>query len=66
MRKKFPFPIKAIQLPPRTPKLNGHVEKANKTYMEEFYEVQKLDLSLEEYNRQLGRVAFIYNSLRPH
>jgi transposase InsO family protein len=90
MRKKFPFPIKAIQidggsefkkffeeecekrgillfvLPPRSPKLNGHVERANKTHREEFYEVEEVDLSLEEHNRQLERWAYVYNYIRPH
>jgi transposase InsO family protein len=90
MRKKFPFPIKAIQidggsefkkffeeecekrgillfvLPPRSPKLNGHVERANKTHREEFYEVEEVDLSLEEHNLQLERWAYVYNHIRPH
>jgi transposase InsO family protein len=77
LRKKFPFPIKAIQidggsefrdqfeeacrrrdillfeLPPNSPKLNGRVERANRTHREEFYEVYDVDLNLEEHNRQL-------------
>ena len=77
LRKKFPFPIKAIQidggsefrdqfeeacrgkkillfeLPRSSPKLNGRVERANRTHREEFYEVYDIDLSLEEHNRQL-------------
>jgi transposase InsO family protein len=90
MRKKFPFPIKAIQidggsefkkffeeecekrgillfvLPPRSPKLNGHVERANRTHREEFYEVEEVDLSLEEHNSQLERWSYVYNYIRPH
>jgi hypothetical protein len=31
--------IKLFVLPPRSPKLNGHVERAHKTHAEEFYEV---------------------------
>lgn len=31
--------IKLFVLPPRTPKLNGHVERAQRTHTEEFYEV---------------------------
>lgn len=31
--------IKLFALPPRNPKLNGHVERANRTHTEEFYQV---------------------------
>ena len=31
--------IKLFVLPPRSPKLNGHVERAQRTHTEEFYEV---------------------------
>jgi len=30
--------IKLFVLPPRSPKLNGHVERAQRTHTEEFYE----------------------------
>jgi transposase InsO family protein len=90
LRKKFPFPIKAIQidggsefkdqfeeacrrrgillfeLPPHSPKLNGHVERSNRTHREEFYEVEEVELSLEEHNRQLERWEYVYNYIRPH
>jgi len=90
LQKKFPFPIKAIQidggsefkkhfeeecdkreillflLPARSPKLNGHVERANRTHREEFYEVEEVSLSLEEHNRQLERWEYVYNYIRPH
>jgi len=90
LRKKFPFPIKAIQidggsefkdqfeeacrrqdillfeLPPQSPKLNGHVERANRTHREEFYEVEDVALSLEEHNRQLEKWQYVYNYIRPH
>lgn len=90
LRKKFPFPIKAIQidggsefrdqfeeacrgkeillfeLPPNSPKLNGRVERANRTHREEFYEVYDVDLNIEEHNRQLEEWAFTYNCIRPH
>jgi len=70
LRKKFPCPIKAIQidggsefkdqfeeeckakkiplfvLPLKSPKLNGHVERSNRTHREEFYEVYDVDLNL--------------------
>ena len=33
------YGIKLFVLPPRSPKLNGYVERANRTHTEEFYEV---------------------------
>jgi len=39
-----------FELPPRSPKLNGHVERANRTHREEFYKVEEVDLSIEEHN----------------
>jgi len=30
--------IKLFVLPPRSPKLNGYVERAHRTHLEEFYE----------------------------
>lgn len=53
-------------LPPSSPKLNGHVERANRTHREEFYEVEEVDLSLEGHNRQLERWEYVYNHIRPH
>ncbi len=48
------------------PKMNGHVERANRTHREEFYEVEKVDLSPEEHNRQLERWEYVYNYIRSH
>jgi len=53
-------------LPPRSPKLNGHVERANGTHRSEFYEVNEIGLSLEEHNRQLEEWENTYNYIRPH
>lgn len=53
-------------LPPRSPKLNGHVERANRTHREEFYEVYDVDLCLEEHNKQLEGWEYVYNYIRPH
>lgn len=58
--------IRLFVLPPRSPKLNGHVERANRTHREEFYEVYDVDLSLEEHNKQLEKWEYIYNYIRPH
>lgn len=53
-------------LPPRSPKLNGCVERANRTHREEFYEVHDVELSLEDHNRQLEEWEYTYNYIRPH
>jgi transposase InsO family protein len=90
LRKKFPYPVRAIQidggsefkdqfeeeckakkiplfvLPPKSPKLNGHVERSNRTHREEFYEVYDIDLNLEEHNKQLAKWEHVYNYIRPH
>src|ERR1700741_3546587 len=40
-------------LPPRSPKLNGAVERANRTHREEFYQVTPYSLELRKLNREL-------------
>ncbi len=90
MERKFPFPIRAIQIdggsefkkhfeeacrakrirlfiiPPRTPKLQAYVERANRTHREEFYEVEDIGLPLDEHNQQLEQWDRTYNYIRPH
>jgi putative transposase len=90
MERKFPFPVRAIQIdggsefkkhfeeacrergirlfiiPPRTPKLQGYVESANKTHRVEFYEVEDIGLKMEEHNKQLEEWDKVYNTIRPH
>ena len=90
MERKFPFPIRAIQIdggsefkkhfeeacrcrrirlfviPPRTPKLQAYVERANRTHREEFYEVEDIGVELEEHNQQLEQWDKTYNYIRPH
>ncbi len=53
-------------LPPRSPKLNGHVERAQRTHTEEFYEVTPDSFQLPILNRQLRAWERIYNTVRPH
>src|SRR5262249_3045398 len=53
-------------LPPRSPKLNGHVERAQRTHTEEFYEVTELEWTVPAVNRQLREWERIYNTIRPH
>jgi len=90
MEKKFPFPIRAIQIdggsefkkhfeaacrsrnirlfviPPHSPKLQGYVERSNRTHREEFYEVEDVEILLEGHNRQLEEWNKTYNYIRPH
>lgn len=53
-------------LPPRSPKLNGHVERAHRTHNEEFYEVTPEQWSVPVLNRQLRQWEQTYNAVRPH
>jgi putative transposase len=53
-------------LPPRSPKLNGHVERAHRTHREEFYEVADLDWTVAGIRPQLLAWERIYNTVRPH
>jgi putative transposase len=53
-------------LPPRSPKLNGAVERANRTRTQEFYPVTPCSLEMKKLNRELRHWENIYNTLRPH
>lgn len=53
-------------LPPSSPKLNGCVERANRTHREEFYEVYDLDWSVAGLRPDLLRWEQVYNTVRPH
>jgi transposase InsO family protein len=58
--------IQLFTLPPRSPKLNGHVERAHRTHREEFYEVTDVVWTVAELNRELRAWETIYNTVRPH
>ena len=58
--------IKLFVLPPRSPKLNGHLERAHRTHTEEFYEVYDGDLDLTSLNSALRQLEEVYNCVRPH
>jgi transposase InsO family protein len=58
--------IRLFVLPPRSPKLNGRVERANRTHTEEFYEVTELEWTVAAVNRQLRQWERTYNTIRPH
>jgi len=57
--------IKLFVLPPRSPKLNGHVERAQRTHTEEFYEVTDSSFEMPELNRALLKWEGVYDTVRP-
>lgn len=58
--------IKLFVLPPRSPKLNGGVERANRTHTEEFYEVTDSTFELADLRPKLLQWEIICNTYRPH
>lgn len=59
--------IRLFVLPPKSPKLNGSVERANRTHTEEFYEVYDCPWTVTELNVQLRQWEHTYNCcIRPH
>ena len=45
--------LELFVLPPRSPKLNGHVERAHRTHTEEFYEITPSSFEISTLNREL-------------
>jgi transposase InsO family protein len=58
--------IHLFVLPPRSPKLNGSVERGNRTHREEFYEVYDLDWTVGHLRPDLLNWEAVYNTIRPH
>ena len=58
--------VKLFVLPPRSPRLNGRVERAHRTHLEEFYAVYELDYHTSSLNLVLQEWERIYNQVRPH
>jgi putative transposase len=58
--------ITLFVLPPRSPKLNGGVERAHRTHTEEFYEVTHSSFDLADIRAELLQWEITYNSIRPH
>ena len=58
--------IKLFVLPPRSPKLNGAVERAHRTHTEEFYEVTDSSFDLPQLREELLEWEQVYNTVRPH
>ncbi len=58
--------IQLFELPPRSPKLNGQVERANRTHTEEFYEVYPMTSTVPGIRAAQRQWEEIYNTIRPH
>ncbi len=58
--------IRLFVLPPKSPTLNGAVERANRTHTEEFYEVSDCAWTIAALHVELRRWEHIYNTIRPH
>jgi transposase InsO family protein len=58
--------IALFVLPPRSPKLHGSVERANRTHTEEFYEITDDELRPETIRPSLLDWEHTYNHIRPH
>ena len=58
--------IRLFVLPPRSPKLNGHVERAQRTHTEEFYELAHADATVASMGKDLAEWEWTYNHLRFH
>jgi len=53
-------------LPPCSPKLNGHVERSNRTHKEEFYRRLRSATTIAEVRRLLRTREDVHNCYRPH
>jgi transposase InsO family protein len=53
-------------LPPRSPKLHGCVERANRTHAEEFHQVTLAEPTLADLGAELRLWEAVYNEVRPH
>ena len=51
--------IKLFALPPRSPKLNGHIERIQRSHTEASFEIGELNRALLEWGK-------MYNTIRPH
>jgi transposase InsO family protein len=58
--------IRLFVLPPRSPKLNGMVERLQRTYRDEFYACVDLEPRLEPVQIALRTYEDTYNTVRPH
>ena len=57
--------VKLFVLPPRSPRLNDPVERTNRTYTEQFYEITHFSLPFAELKRELQAWERTYDIVRP-
>lgn len=58
--------IRLYVLPPKSPKMNGAVERCNGAWRYEFYAVYDLPTNVEAINPILDAFQYLYNHHRPH
>lgn len=58
--------LRLFELPPRSPKLNGCVERAQRTHTEEFYDLCFADPTVSALLVELRDWEHTYNTVRPH
>jgi putative transposase len=58
--------IKLYVLPPKSPELNGAVERCNSAWRHEFYAVYELPTRLADLNPLIDAFQHRYNTYRPH
>lgn len=51
---------------PRSPKVNGYVERFNRTFKEEFLYKHELDITEDNFDEKLAKYLNWYNTRRPH
>jgi len=61
---KYDIPL--YVLPPKSPKLNGTVERMQETWRGEFYEAYELPTTVTELKPIVQRFQDLYNTYRPH
>lgn len=60
--------IDLFVIPPASPKINGKVERVNRTMREDFYRTHHQDMGVEpkDYRAKLQEIVSEYNYFRPH
>jgi len=58
--------IRLFVLPPRSPKLNGCVERTNRTWREEFYACTAAASTVSALSAAAREWETVYNTIRPH